>query len=360
MRVLQLIDSLEAGGAERMSVNLANALGDQVDGSYLCATRAEGLLKASINPEVSYLFLRKRSRYDLLAFYRLYRFVREEQISIIHAHSSSFFFGTIIKLLRPKTKLVWHDHYGNSEHLSERPYKTLRICSWLFDMVFCVNTALVTWSQKHLKTSQIEFLSNFVLPSKTINKITELHGSPGKRILCLANLRSQKNHLSLLKAFKTIHLLYPDWTLHLVGKDFKDAYSNSIKHYIKYEHLEACVFLYGSQSDTEHILSQCDIGVLSSISEGLPLSLIEYGFGSLAIIGTDVGDCRRVIKDDSVGRLVKSNDINAISDSLLGYIEDAKLRMEVGQNLRAYVNYHFSKGAIIESLMLNYKQILSR
>jgi len=360
MRVLQLIDSLDTGGAERMSVNLANALSDEVDGSYLCATRAEGLLKASINPEVSYLFLKKRSVFDLAALYRFYRLVSKEQISIIHTHSSSFFLGTLTKLMYPKVKLIWHDHYGNSELLTKRPYKILRFCSRFFDMVFCVNTALVTWNRIHLKTPHIEFLSNFVLPSKTINKTSELNGRTGKRILCLANLRPQKDHLSLLKAFRKVHSLFPEWTLHLVGKDFNDGYSNQIKQYISKEHMDASVFLYGSKSDTEYIISQCDIGVLSSISEGLPLSLIEYGFGGLAVVATDVGDCRRVIKDYSVGKLVKPNDTEAMSDCLVSYIEDAVHRKDIGHNLKVFVQDYFSKEAIIKSLILNYKKVLSR
>ena len=52
MNVMQLIDSLEAGGAERVAVNYANILANQVRNSFLCATRAEGILKISIGKNV--------------------------------------------------------------------------------------------------------------------------------------------------------------------------------------------------------------------------------------------------------------------------------------------------------------------
>ncbi len=68
MRVLQLIDSLRSGGAERMSVNYANALARRMDGSYLCCTRKEGLLKKQLAPEVGYLFLNRQGTLDLKAF----------------------------------------------------------------------------------------------------------------------------------------------------------------------------------------------------------------------------------------------------------------------------------------------------
>jgi hypothetical protein len=54
MRILQLIDSLEAGGAER-TVNYANALADEIDFSGLVSTRKEGSLVNQINSNVEYL-----------------------------------------------------------------------------------------------------------------------------------------------------------------------------------------------------------------------------------------------------------------------------------------------------------------
>ena len=45
MRIVQVIDSLEVGGAEKMAVNYANALSERIDFSGLIATRAEGNLK---------------------------------------------------------------------------------------------------------------------------------------------------------------------------------------------------------------------------------------------------------------------------------------------------------------------------
>lgn len=60
MRILQIIDSLDAGGAERMAVQIANELQIAGHESHLCATRREGLLKKTINSEVGYLFIEKK------------------------------------------------------------------------------------------------------------------------------------------------------------------------------------------------------------------------------------------------------------------------------------------------------------
>ena len=59
MRVVQMIDSLESGGAERMAVTIANELVGQVSFSGLLSTRIEGNLKSAIDKEVYYLFLNR-------------------------------------------------------------------------------------------------------------------------------------------------------------------------------------------------------------------------------------------------------------------------------------------------------------
>ncbi|MGY8885791.1 MAG: glycosyltransferase, partial [Flavobacteriales bacterium] len=102
MRVLQLIDSLETGGAERMAVNYANELADHIEASFVCATRKEGLLKMTIDSRVEYLFLKKKNTLDIRAILRLFKFVSKNKIDVIHTHSSSFFYGTILKFFKPK------------------------------------------------------------------------------------------------------------------------------------------------------------------------------------------------------------------------------------------------------------------
>ena len=67
MKVLQLIDSLETGGSERMAVAYANELVDLIDTSFLCVTRKEGLLKSTVDPGVRYLFLNKKRTLDFKA-----------------------------------------------------------------------------------------------------------------------------------------------------------------------------------------------------------------------------------------------------------------------------------------------------
>lgn len=56
IRVLQIIDTLHAGGAERLAVNYANELTRFVDQTHLCVTRLDGILKESLNDNVGLIF----------------------------------------------------------------------------------------------------------------------------------------------------------------------------------------------------------------------------------------------------------------------------------------------------------------
>lgn len=354
MKVLQLIDSLHTGGAERMAVNIANSLTSNMDASYLCATREEGLLKQSLSAGVQYLFLNKQATIDFKAIKKLHGFIKRNGIAIIHAHSSSFFLGTLMKMLNPKLILIWHDHYGNSEYLEHRSKFVLKISSLFFNHVITVNTKLQLWNEENLHIKSVSYLPNFTT-YQNVRPNTILEGNEGTRIICLANFRPQKDHINLLKAFSIVKMTYPDWTLHLVGQDFNDSYSQSIKDFIKEKSLEKQVFIYGSCTDVFHILSQCSIGVLSSKSEGLPVALLEYGAASLPVVATQVGDCQQVIYSKEEGLLVEPQNPNVLAEALLTYMNDLALRTKVAKNLQTKVVSSFSESSIIESLISIYK-----
>lgn len=348
--ILQLIDSLQAGGAERMAVNIANALVKNGIKSYLISTRAEGVLKSQLQEEVNYLFLKKQNVIDFKALYKLRNYVKLHKITIIHAHSSSYFLACLLKCTLPYVKIVWHDHYGKSEQLTNRPSFVLKKCAVFFNACIVVNKQLQSWVMVTIKTPNVKIINNFVVQFDEKNKDTTLKGNDGERILCLANLRPQKNHLNLLEAFKIVVKKYPDWTLHLVGNDLKDVYAAELKNYIELN-LENKVFLYDSCEDIQHILSQVSVGVLASDSEGLPLALLEYGWAKLGAVVTNVGDCNRVIEHGINGFLAPPKDKDKLAEKLIFLIEHPEERSKMGEALYTKVQRNFSEEVAIEQLI---------
>lgn len=350
-RVIQLIDSLQAGGAERIAVHYANALAEDISFSGLVVTRLEGPLQKQLNSDVSYLYLKKKHSIDLMALWRLFQFVKKNNINAIQAHGTSYFFAVLLKCFCPRLQLIWHDHYGESEFLNQRPRVILKLVAPFFNGVVVVNQKLKLWCENVLKVSNVLYLPNFATVEVNQDKDTILHGIAGKRILCLANLRPQKNHFLLLKVAQKIQELHPEWTFHLVGKDFKDEYSKSLQQTIRELNLEKNVFLYGSKSDIGAIISQTEIGVLTSKSEGLPVALLEYGLYKKAVVVTNVGEVAAVVQSGQNGFLVTTEDVVGFQNALLELIASADLRRKLGESLAFTVQQSYSKPAVMNKYL---------
>ena len=147
MRIIQIIDSLEVGGAEKMAVNYANALSDQIEFSGLIATRKQGNLINQIDKKVSYLFLDRKKVVDLKAIKALKEYCQENKVDYIHAHGTSYFTAFLVKLIYIKVKIIWHDHYGMSEFLSDRKATVLKMSSFFFSGIITVNFQLKNLKQ---------------------------------------------------------------------------------------------------------------------------------------------------------------------------------------------------------------------
>jgi len=357
MRVLQLIDSLDLGGAERIAVEYANMLSKHIDGSYLCASRSEGKLKSTINNDVNYFFLERKRTLDYKAVTRLNNYIKEEGITIIHAHSTSYFIAILLKFKNPSITLLWHNHSGASINLHGFKLRVVRFCSKYFNAIISVNEDLVIWAQKKLKSKKVVYLPNFVNYSKEIIPLHEkLKGEDGKRIVCLANLRNPKGHHFLIESFFTVQKEIPRATLHLIGNDFNDTYSNTLKELIKENHLENNVIIYGQQSNPETILEQCDIGVLASSSEGLPMALLEYGRAKLTVVVTDVGYCSKVVQD--YGTFVTYGDVPAMSKAIQEYLINIELRVRHSNLFTKHIKNNYSEAHVRDQIINLYNSSL--
>jgi glycosyltransferase involved in cell wall biosynthesis len=348
MRIIQIIDSLEAGGAERMAVNYANALAKKIEFSGLVVTRKEGALLDQLSSDVSYLFLNKKSVFDLKSLGQLRKFVIENKVEVIHAHSTSFFLAFLLKLTFPKIKLIWHDHYGDSEFLSQRPLLSLKVILPFFDGIIAVNQQLKIWAQQKIHFKNVIYLPNFPSEENKIQELTILKGIQGKRIVSLANLRVQKDHFLLLEVAKKVKITHADWTFHLVGKDFDDEYSKKIKAAILDFNLENTVFIYGSRIDIKNILEQSSIGILTSKSEGLPVALLEYGWYKKPIVVTNVGEIPLLIEDGVNGFVVEAGESQLFYNSLIQLIENESLQVDFGKALQNSISKNYSEQTAIK------------
>ena len=354
-----MTDTLDAGGAERMTVNLANLLPRERFRSYLCATRREGALVELIAPDVGRLSLARRRRFEIAAMNRLSDFVYSNDIQILHAHGPSLLLAALAASRPPYPRVIWHAHYGNYVH-EERFAWVYRLLSRRTSAVIAVNQQLADWAQHRLRipAERVKYIPNFAVESDGAGEAPELPGAPGNRIVCVANLRPQKDHLTLVRAMALAAEQAPEAHLVMVGAVINQDYCAQIKNEISRLKLDRRITILGEQRDVPAILRGCDIGVLSSASEGLPMALIEYGQAGLPSIATQVGQCAEVLDQGRAGILAPPGEPEQLAEALLSLLRSSELRAQFGAQLRHRVREVYSPGSVIEKICRTYELVI--
>lgn len=353
--ILHLVDTLDPGGAERVAVNLVNHLSRERFRPFLGTTRREGPLAAEIRPDVGRLALNRTRTLDPGALLRLLAFVRENDVAILHAHASALFLAQLAALISPNLKIVWHDHFGRYLE-EERP-------AWLWGpparraaVVVAVNEDLAQWSRERLGAGPVVYLPNFVSDAPEA-PVPALPGEPGLRIVCVANLRAQKDHPSLLRAFDRVLRDEPGARLLLAGAEVEEGYAARVRE--EASPLGDRVVFLGSRPDVPALLRACDVGVLASSSEGFPLSLLEYGRAGLPAVATRVGQCAEVLDDGEAGVLVPPSDPDSLAGAILSLLRDPARRSLLGGRLARRVRERYSAAAVMERLEAVYHRALA-
>jgi glycosyltransferase involved in cell wall biosynthesis len=357
--VMQITDSLAIGGLERVAVNLANSLSPAQFHSHLCVTRNGGPLENLVGINVTRFNLDRTGRYDLGAIWRLRKYIREHKIQILHAHGTSLFIASLVSRFQPKPAVIWHDHFGRcgTEQRSVRRYKA---AAKKAGGVISVNQTLADWARNELEISneRVWYIPNFVSEPKSVASVPDLPGKKGSRIICVANLRPQKDHLNLFHAMKMVVRSFPDAHLVLAGSADDHGALEKIKQSISLLRLTANISWLGPRNDIAAILRGCDIGVLSSISEGLPLALIEYGLAELPSVSTNVGQCAEVLDSGRAGILVPPGSPVALSDAIVALLKSPEKRAALGCEFAKRVRATYGAETVLNQISKVYETVL--
>ena len=357
MRILQLIDSLRPGGAEQMAVNFANSFSGEIVDSHLCCTRLEGSLKKKIKNKENYIFLNRKNTFDLKAILKLKNYINFYKIDLIHAHGSSFFLGVLIKIMIPNTKLVWHDHLG-ARALNNKNSGFLKFASKFFDGIIVVNQDLYEWTKKNLFCKEVLLLKNFVRLEDPSSIDINLRGNNDINIICVANLRHPKDHITLLKAFSLLDQQKFSLSLHLVGNNSDKNYTAKLLEFIDDNNLKDNVFMYGQKENINSLLHLASIGVLSSSSEGLPMALLEYGLAGLPVVCTNVGDIKEVI--GNYGKVVEQENPKAFAAGITYYLRNPEEMKKDANNFQKRIIENYSEKNSIPLVIEFFQSLLNQ
>jgi len=140
--------------------------------------------------------------------------------------------------------------------------------------------------------------------------------------LCLARLDHQKGHTYLIKALSILKNKYPNIINQIIVLlAGEGGLRESIQDEVKTNQLESVVKILGFRSDVDDLLLLCDAMILTSLFEGLPLSIVEAMSFGKPVLATAVDGVPEIIVDSQTGILMESQNPSSIADSIVKFIK---------------------------------------
>lgn len=355
IKVVQLVDSLDLGGTERMSVNIANSLPNYGYESHLLVTRRLGGLSSFVQEKSNLKAFNKKSKFDFLAFFRLLLHLRKIAPTIFHVHQTSIFWAILLKQFLPQTKLIWHDHFGQSEMLKLYSRKEMNWMMPYIDAIITVNDQIKDYWKKRFpsRANSIYYIANFP-------EFIEIERNPSQEgilyIINIANIRKQKDQLTLLDALGLIKQKGYQFKADLIGEFVEHEWLELVKKRIIDLRLDKEVQILGPVNHLVPYLETAHIGILSSESEGLPVALLEYGMAALPTIVTQVGQCDEVLGYGKYGWVVPPKSATQLAAAIEEVILDPIKAEYKGRQLKTHIQKNYGP----RNFMCEYQEIISQ
>jgi len=344
-----------------VAVNLVNLMPRDQYRPFLCTTRCDGPLEVIVKADVERIRLRRKNRFDLKGLWRLTSHLRNNDVRILHAHGNTVFVSVVAALFSAHSAVLWHVHRGDCA-VAERRRRLYRIIAHRISGVIAVSDPVAEWFQNRLgiPSNRVWYIPNFAHDTGANSaKHLDLPGEERSKIVCVANLHPAKDHVTLLRAMAMVVQQLPVAHLILIGTATDPGYHEQLLREISHLGLQGNVSLLGQRDDVPAILCSCDIGVLSSISEGMPLSLIEYGMAGLATVATRVGQCPEVLDEGRAGVLVHPSSPSTLAEGILTLLHSPEQRRILGERFRRRTQEAYSSDSIAGQVWEVYEDVLS-
>jgi glycosyltransferase involved in cell wall biosynthesis len=186
--------------------------------------------------------------------------------------------------------------------------------------------------------------------AKVFSKILRTSGCT--ILLSVGRLVHEKAYEILIQAIQLVVQDYPDVVLVIAGSGIlRDELQSSIDAL----HLADKIRLLGDRQDIADLMTNADIYVMPSRSEGMPIALLEAMGSGLPVIATRVGGLGEVVEDRSQGILVPAEDPQELAKAILELLRDPALRSQLGRNARRRVEERYTT----ERMCRQYEKVIT-
>ena len=169
-------------------------------------------------------------------------------------------------------------------------------------------------------------------------------------LVFVGRLAAVKDLTTLIKAVGQALSTVPELKLWLVGDG---PIREELEDLTARLHLTTCVTFWGQRLDVDRFFSAADLFVMTSVSEGLPMSLLQAMSVGVPALVTDVGGMAEIVKLNQCGMLAPVGDVAAIATAIIQLASDAERRATYGLHAAAAYRAHFT----LEHMATAYMQL---
>jgi glycosyltransferase involved in cell wall biosynthesis len=363
-RIAQLINTDGPGGAERVVAEVSTALqASGLDTVVFVPKDGEGWLERQLSGSgvtVEYCTIERplspASARTLADAFRRHR------IAVAHSHEFSMgVYGAWASWLAGIPHVVtMHGGLYYAERLRRRLALRAAVAVSAETIAVSATCARDISRELGIRQSRIKMIPNGVrfVPPERVTLRDELGLRANDRlIVSLGNLYPVKGHAHLIEALARIADRHPAVHVAIGGRgDLADSLIDRARAH----GLQGRVHLLGLRSDVAAVLAAADIFALPSLSEAMPLALLEAMFACRPIVASDVGDVRIALEQGSAGLLVPPGDDAALAAALDRLLSDAAEAHAFGDRAgrRARAEYDLSR--MVDRYVDVYRSALER
>lgn len=338
-KIVEIIPQLNSGGAERFVVDLCNELVEchEVTLIVLFPLETHGFYSKELDKKIKVLSLNKKLGKDLTLPFRLHIILKRERPQIVHTHLNAFYYS-LFSILFARNKKMKFFHTIHNDAFEEAPGKygvrvkkaLLRLNS--FQPVTISQSSKNSFLNVYKRNSILILNGRSFEYKKDLNSETEKFfkrirgGNDNKKILVnVARISAQKNQLSLVRNVMKLNQEGFNVELLIIGSHLDKVITKQIN-----EIKDSKIHLLGEKENVIDYLKLSDAFCLSSLHEGLPISLIEALSVGLIPVCTPAGGIYDLIDHDEDGILANGFSESSYFDALLKFLkltnEEADIR----------------------------------
>lgn len=323
MKVLQIITSLNTGGAEKLiidTVPLYQQKGIKMDVLSLKKNKTPFWNQLEKNSIGKIIGLTTDSVYNPLLVFKIIPYLKK--YDLIHAHLFPVLYWVVLAkwISFSKTKIVYTEHNTNNKRREKKLFQKIdRIIYSGLHQIITISLEVDNKLKEHLKGKEkdIELIHNGVDVERYANaqalSKTEFFSKEDFILIQVSSFREQKDQPTLIKS---LNFLPNNIKLLLVGDGHLKINCEKLVNDLN---LQNRVKFLGIRTDIPELLKTADIVLLSSIYEGLSLSSIE-GMASKPFIASDVPGLREIVKD--YGLLFQQGNPEELANHILSLYND--------------------------------------